>query len=90
MIRLLLIYLVVLSVITFVVYGIDKLRARRHKYRIPESTLLLLAVFGGSVGALLGIYGFRHKTRHKKFTIGVPAILFAQVAVALWMYSDPY
>lgn len=83
-------YILLISIVTFVVYGIDKVKARSHARRIPESTLLSLAAAGGGVGALAGIWLWRHKTRHKSFTIGVPAIIFAQVAVVLWIMADKY
>ena len=67
-----------LSVITFVVYGIDKWKAKKDKWRIPESTLLLLAIVGGSIGALLGMKVWHHKTMHKKFKYGIPLILVLQ------------
>lgn len=71
-----------LNVITFLIYGIDKYKAKRAKWRIPESTLLWLAICGGSIGALLGMRVWRHKTRHKKFRYGVPLIIVLQAAVA--------
>jgi uncharacterized membrane protein YsdA (DUF1294 family) len=79
---LLLIYLVVVNVATFVVYGIDKLKARRGKWRVPEATLLTLAAVGGSIGAWCGMRVWRHKTLHAKFRYGVPAIIIAQIALA--------
>ena len=75
------IYLVVINVVTFFLYGIDKWKALRDKWRIEEATLLWWAAFGGSIGALLGMKAWHHKTLHKKFTIGVPAILMAQIAI---------
>lgn len=80
----LLIYLLAINVITFVVYGVDKLKARNHWWRIPEATLLLMAVIGGSIGAWVGMYVFRHKTQHKKFKYGVPAIILLQLLVAYY------
>ena len=77
------IYLIAINLVTFFIYGIDKLKAKRGKWRIPESMLLTLAVVGGSIGALLGMLVFRHKTKHKKFIIGVPLILAAQVALLI-------
>ncbi|MBO4752341.1 MAG: DUF1294 domain-containing protein [Bacteroidales bacterium] len=77
------IYLIAINLVTFLVYGIDKLKAKRGKWRIPESVLLTLAVVGGSIGALLGMLAFRHKTKHKKFTIVVPLILAVQVALLI-------
>ena len=64
---------------------VDKYKARKNRWRIPERTLIGSAFLGGSVGALLGMYTFRHKTRHLKFTLGVPAILIAQIALAVWL-----
>jgi uncharacterized membrane protein YsdA (DUF1294 family) len=75
------IYVVTINVVTFFLYGIDKWRARHSKWRIEESTLLWWAAFGGSAGALLGMKVWHHKTLHRKFKYGVPAILIAQVAV---------
>ena len=77
-------YLIGINVVTFLVYGLDKWKAKRDAWRISESTLLLLAAAGGSVGALLGMQIFRHKTKHVKFMAGVPAILFVQVALVIW------
>jgi uncharacterized membrane protein YsdA (DUF1294 family) len=82
-----LVYLAVITVVTFLVYGIDKWKAQRKRWRIPESVLLGLAVIGGSVGAWLGMKIWRHKTQHKKFKYGVPAIFVAQVAVVVWLLS---
>lgn len=81
--HLLLIYLAGINVVTFFVYGIDKLKAKKNRWRIPESTLLLLAAIGGSVGAWLGIKAWHHKTMHKKFKYGVPAIFMLQLAVVV-------
>lgn len=68
-----LIYLLIINIIAFIMYGIDKWKAHRKQWRISEKMLLFLAVIGGSAGALAGMYIFHHKTLHKKFTIGVPA-----------------
>ena len=76
-----LIYLAVINIMTFFLYGIDKWKAKRSKWRIEESTLLWWAAFGGSIGALLGMNVWHHKNLHKKFKYGVPAILFAQIAI---------
>lgn len=81
MIKIFLIYLLAINGITFFTYGIDKWKAKRSKWRIPESTLLVMAVIGGSVGAWLGMKVWHHKTLHKKFKYGVPAIFFIQVAL---------
>ena len=69
------------NVATFITYGIDKMKAKRSKWRIREASLLLLAVLGGSIGALLGMKVWHHKTMHKKFKYGVPAILIVQMAI---------
>ena len=79
------IYLIIINIFAFVLAGIDKQRARTHRWRIRESTLFLTAIAGGSVGLLLGMYIFRHKTKHPQFVFGVPAILILQAAVALWL-----
>ena len=81
----LLLYLAAVNVIAFAVYGADKRRAKKDKRRVPEKTLFLLAVIGGSVGAWAGMYTFRHKTRHWYFVWGIPAILLAQIALAVWL-----
>jgi uncharacterized membrane protein YsdA (DUF1294 family) len=86
MTRLLLYYLLAVNLLTFATYGIDKYKARHARWRVREASLLLLAALGGSIGALLGMYLFRHKTQHKKFRYGVPLILLAQVAVAVFCY----
>ena len=72
--------------VTFTVYGIDKSKARRGAWRIPEKTLFLLPLLGGSVGALLGMKVFRHKTKHWYFVWGIPIILLAQTALAAWLW----
>lgn len=81
--ELLIVYVVAVNTVAFVVYGVDKYKAQKAKWRIRESTLLLLAVIGGSVGAWLGMKIWRHKTRHAKFCYGVPAILLIQLAGVL-------
>ena len=73
--------IICINVVTFVVYGIDKWKAQQGSWRISEATLLLLAVIGGSIGALLGMQVWRHKTMHKKFKYGLPMILLAQIAL---------
>ena len=79
-------YLAAVNVVTFTVYGIDKSKARRGAWRIPEKTLFLLPLLGGSVGALLGMRVFRHKTKHWYFVWGIPRILLAQTALAVWLW----
>ena len=77
----LLYYLIVITIVTFLVYGIDKWKARQGSWRISEATLLILAIIGGCIGALLGMKVWRHKTQHKKFKYGLPLILLAQIAL---------
>lgn len=77
--RNIIIYLCVINAIEFLLYGLDKQKAKRHKWRIPEATLLGVAFLGGSIGAFLGMQVFHHKTRKAKFYIGVPLIFFLQV-----------
>lgn len=79
------IYLVLINVITFIVYGVDKSLAIKHKWRIREATLLMLAVIGGSIGAYLGMQVFRHKTKHIKFVFGVPVIFILQVVASFML-----
>ena len=74
-------YLIALNIVTFLVYGIDKWKAKQGSWRISEASLLLLAVIGGSIGALLGMQVWHHKTKHKKFKYGLPLILLSQVAL---------
>ena len=78
-------YLVFVNVIAFLVYGVDKLKARKGRWRISEATLLLLALVGGSVGAWLGMKVWHHKTMHLKFKYGLPAILLLQLALAVYL-----
>lgn len=83
----LLIYIGIISLITFIAYGADKRKAQKKEWRTPEAVLITLAAVGGSIGAIAGMRFFHHKTRKPKFYIGVPAILIAQIAVgiAIWI-----
>ena len=83
--QILLIYFLIINVIGFFLMGIDKLRAKKQVWRVPEKTLFLIALLGGSVGTNIGMYVFRHKTKHWYFVIGMPLILIAQVALGLWL-----
>ena len=77
--------LIGINVLTFLVYGIDKFKAKHGSWRISEATLLILAVIGGSIGALLGMQVWHHKTMHKKFQFGIPLIILAQIALIIWI-----
>lgn len=79
------VYLLIVNALGFVLMLADKRKARKKKWRIPESTLMLVALIGGSIGCLSGMYLFQHKTRHPKFTVGVPLILALQVVFAVWI-----
>ena len=78
-------YLLAINAVAFFAYGIDKLKARKGWWRIPEATLLLLAIIGGSIGAWLGMKVWHHKTMHKKFRYGLPLILLLQLALAVYL-----
>ena len=82
-----LLYLLLINAAAFVLMLADKRKARKNRWRIPERTLILSAALGGSIGALLGMYTFRHKTKHLKFTLGIPAILIAQISLAIWLFQ---
>ena len=79
----LLYYLIGINIVTFLVYGIDKWKAKQGSWRISEATLLILAIIGGSIGALLGMKVWRHKTQHQKFKYGLPLILLAQILLCI-------
>ena len=84
--RALFIYLIVINILTFLIFGIDKWKARRGRWRIPEGTLIWMSIIGGSIGALLGMYLFHHKTQKRKFSLGIPAILLAQSILAYFIF----
>lgn len=77
-------WLIAINIAAFALFGLDKARAKRGAWRIPEKTLFLSAVLGGGAGALAGMYAFRHKTRHKSFVFGIPLILAVELAAALY------
>ena len=78
-------YLLIVNAVAFLLMLIDKVKAKKNLWRIKESTLMLWAAIGGSIGALAGMYTFRHKTLHRKFTIGIPAILVLQIAAVIYI-----
>lgn len=79
-------YLISINLIGIITYALDKHRARRNKWRIPEKSLMTLAIIGGSIGCLVGMYVMRHKTQKKKFTVGVPVILILQVILIFFIF----
>ena len=81
-------YLVLINVITFIAYGIDKLKAKKGKWRIPEATLLLLAIVGESIGAWCGMKVWHHKTMHKKFKYGIPSVMAIQIGLCLYWITQ--
>ena len=85
--HLVLLYLIIINAAGFLLMLADKLKATRGAWRIPEKALIAIAAAGGSVGTLIGMYLFRHKTRHIKFTLGIPLSLIAQLALAIWLYG---
>ena len=76
-------YILAINLVTLIVYGIDKYKAKNKLWRVSESVLIALAVAGGSLGALGAMYAFRHKTKHPKFTFGIPLIMLAQIAITI-------
>lgn len=83
LLRIILIYLLTINVATFLTFGIDKWKAKRAKWRIREAALLTLAILGGSIGAWIGMKVWHHKTQHKKFKYGIPAIIIIQIVAAI-------
>ena len=83
------IYLVIVNIIGFSIMGIDKSRARKRAWRIPESHLFIIALIGGSIGTIVGMYFFRHKTRHWYFVFGMPIILAIQVIFVIALFLSP-
>lgn len=88
-ITLLFIYFISLNILALFLMGLDKYKAKKQLWRIPESTLFIIAVIGGSIGAIIGMYAFRHKTRHWYFVYGLPAILLLQIAGFLAIVYSP-
>ena len=85
MLKYFIIYLIVINLIAFLAMYIDKRRAKYGKWRIPEQTLFILALIGGSIWAIAGMYTFRHKTKKLKFTIGLPTILILEIILAVYL-----
>ena len=81
-------YLLAVNIATFFLYGIDKYKAKKNKWRISEATLLTMAAIGGSIGAWAGMRLWHHKTMHKKFKYGIPVIIILQVALAVYLLTN--
>lgn len=84
------IYLVAINLFAYILYAIDKYKSKKSKWRIPEKTLITTALLGGSIGALLAMKMFRHKTKHKKFTIGIPLILVLQIILYILVNNSKF
>lgn len=87
LIKILILYLLIVNAIGFILMLVDKIKAKKNLWRIPEATLFLVAVIGGSIGSILGMYTFRHKTKHIKFIVGMPLILAAQVIACILIWG---
>lgn len=85
--KLLLVYLFLINALGFALMLIDKRKAKKNLWRIPEATLMAIAALGGSLGCLCGVYAVRHKTKHIKFTLGIPVILAMQVVIIIILYA---
>lgn len=82
LLKILAVYLLLVNALGFLLMLVDKQKAKKNKWRIREATLMGVAAIGGSIGSLIGMYTFRHKTKHLKFVLGIPAILIAQIVLA--------
>lgn len=83
-------YAIIINLIGFFLMGIDKRKAIKRAFRVPEATLFLIAILGGSIGSILGMYTFHHKTRHWYFVYGMPLILILQLALIVFIYNAPF
>ena len=81
-------YILTINIATFLLYGIDKYKAKKNQWRISEATLLTMAAIGGSIGAWVGMRIWHHKTMHKKFKYGIPIIIIMQVALAVYLLTN--
>ena len=80
-------YLFAINIVSFFLYGIDKYKAKKNKWRISEATLLMIVVIGGSIGAWVGMRLWHHKTMHKKFKYGIPIIIILQISLVVYLHS---
>ena len=87
MMNIILYYLLAVNIATFFLYGIDKYKAKKGRWRISEATLLTMAAIGGSIGALAGMRLWHHKTMHKKFKYGIPVIIIMQIALVVYLHT---
>lgn len=85
--KILLVYFLIINAAGFILMLADKLKAKKGAWRVPEKTLMGVAVMGGSIGSLMGMYAFRHKTKHLKFTVGIPVILALQIMLGIFLAS---
>ena len=81
-------YLIIVNIVSFILYGIDKYKAKNGRWRISEATLLMMAVISGSIGAWAGMRLWHHKTMHKKFKYGIPIIIILQVALVVYLLTN--
>ena len=81
-----LLYLLIINVIGFLAMGLDKLKAKKEWWRIPEGTLMMICLFGGGIGTIAGMYKFRHKTKKLKFSVGMPTILISEIALIIYLF----
>ncbi len=79
------IYLIIINILGFLAMGLDKMKAKRGSWRIPENTLLMFTILGGGIGTIAGIYVFRHKTKKPKFTVGMPVILILEIILVVYL-----
>lgn len=82
-------YIITVNVLGFLFMGLDKWKAKKRAFRIPEATLFIIAIIGGALGSILGMYLFRHKTKHWYFVYGMPAILVIHILLLLFIWKGP-
>ena len=87
LIKILLVYLLIINAVGFILMLVDKIKAKKNKWRIPEATLFLVAAIGGSIGSIAGMYTFRHKTKHFSFILGMPLILAIQIVLIILIWG---
>lgn len=87
MIKYFIFYFIIINIISFILMFLDKRRAIKNKWRISENTLMLVSILGGSIGGILGMYTFRHKTKHLKFKVGIPIILIIQLLILSYVFK---